>query len=97
MFSVAGYDIMAAIFHVIQATGGDVDGPKAVAALAGWKDDSPRGPIEIDPKTRDIIQNIYIMQVVDDKGRIGMKVLDTVPAVKDPCKELQIGHCKEGS
>ena len=40
-----------------------------MTVLAGWKHDSPRGPIEIDPKTRDIIQNIYIMQVAVENGR----------------------------
>jgi hypothetical protein len=32
----------------------------AMATLEGMKFESPRGPIQIDPQTRDIIENIYI-------------------------------------
>jgi len=57
--SVGGWDGMAAIFDVIKATKGDVDGDKALSLLKGWKNpDSPRGPIMIDPQTRDIVENV---------------------------------------
>src|SRR5262249_19178251 len=57
-FMVQGYDAMAAVFHVIKTLDGKIDGEKAVAALKGWKFASPRGPISVDPETRDVIQNI---------------------------------------
>ena len=90
---VQGYDGMAAIFHVIKTTDGDVTPEKAMAALKGWKFDSPRGPIMIDPATRDVVMNEYINEVVVMGGRLGTKTLVTVPNVKDPCKELKVGPC----
>jgi branched-chain amino acid transport system substrate-binding protein len=92
-FTVHGYDAMAAVFHVVKTLNGKIDADKAVAALKGWKHNSPRGPIWIDPATRDIVQNIYVQKVVKRDGRYAMDVLDTIPAVKDPCKELAVGPC----
>ncbi|MFI4988251.1 MAG: ABC transporter substrate-binding protein [Alphaproteobacteria bacterium] len=92
-FTVQGYDAMAAIFHVVKTLDGKIDGDKAVAALLGWKHESPRGPIMIDPETRDIMQNIYVQKVVKDGDRLAIKVIDTIPAVKDPCKALAVGPC----
>lgn len=92
-FVVQGYDAMAAVFHVIKTLDGKIDADKAVEALKGWKHASPRGPISIDPATRDIVQNIYVQKVVKAGDRIGIEVLDTIPNVKDPCKELGVGRC----
>ena len=89
----AGYDGMAAIFHAIKATKGDVKPAKVMAALEGWKFQAPRGPIEIDPQTRDIVMNEYISEVVLKDGHLGIKTLDTVPGVKDPCKAMKLGPC----
>ncbi len=62
--AVGGWDGMAAIFAAIKAQGGKIDPDKTMKLLAGWKNpDSPRGPIEIDAETRDIVQNIYIRKV----------------------------------
>ena len=69
--AVAGYDGMAAIVAAIKATGGKLDGDKAVAALKGWKFASPRGPIQIDPATRDIIMNEYLSQAAFQNGTRG--------------------------
>lgn len=92
--AVGGYDGMAAIFHIIKNVKGKITGPKAMAALKGWKFDSPRGPIMVDPVTRDIVQNEYVFEVVKVGNRLGTKTLQTFPAVKDQCKELKIGRCK---
>jgi branched-chain amino acid transport system substrate-binding protein len=92
-FSVQGYDAMAAVIHVVRTLNGKIDPEKAVAALKGWKHSSPRGPIEIDPETRDIVQNVYIQEIVKANGRLAMKVLDTLPAVKDPCKAEHAPAC----
>ena len=54
-----------------------------------WKtDDSPRGPISIDPATRDIVQNIYMRKVEMKDGKLANVEFDTIPNVKDPWKEL---------
>src|SRR5712691_8028925 len=62
--AVGGYDGMAALVHAIQATKGKVDSDAAPASLKGWKYNSPRGPISIDPDTRDIVMNEYLSEVV---------------------------------
>src|SRR3954452_17719258 len=59
MFSCAGWDGMAAIYDLVKATKGKFTGDEAMAFLKNWKNpDSPRGPIAMDPETRDIIQNV---------------------------------------
>src|SRR5262249_29130768 len=58
--SAGGWDGSAALFDVIKQTKGKFDGDQAMAILKGWKHESPRGPIMIDPDTRDIIQNVYM-------------------------------------
>ena len=92
--AVGAYDGMAAIVHAIQATKGKMNGDAAVKSLLGWKYDSPRGPIMIDPQTRDIVMNEYLSEVYKGKdGKLHQKVLATIEHVKDKCKELKIGPC----
>ncbi len=87
--SVAGWDGMAAIYAVIKQTGGRFDGNQAMAILRGWKDpDSPRGPIMIDPETRDIVQNVYIRRTEKVDGHLANVEFATIEQVKDPWKEL---------
>jgi branched-chain amino acid transport system substrate-binding protein len=93
--AVGGWDGMAAIAHVVKTLHGKIDADKAIKALEGWKFDSPRGPIMIDPKTRDIVQDEHLQKVVKKNGRLAVEVVDTVPAVKDPCKELKVGKCAQ--
>jgi branched-chain amino acid transport system substrate-binding protein len=98
--SAAGWDTMAAVFHVLNALhGSDLDdGAKIVDTLKGWKHDGPRGPIQIDPETRDVIQNEHAVEVIKKPdGRLGVKVLETIPQVKDECKILKVGRCGTGS
>jgi branched-chain amino acid transport system substrate-binding protein len=88
-FSVDGWDGMAAIFDLIKETKGKFSGDEAIAFLSHWKNpDSPRGPIEIDPNTRDIVQNIYIREVKKVDGKLANVEIATIPMVKDPWKEL---------
>jgi branched-chain amino acid transport system substrate-binding protein len=93
--AVQGYDGMAAIAHVVTAEKGKIDPDKTIAALKGWKFNSPRGPISIDPNTRDIVMNEYLSEVVKKDGRLVQKHLGTMQAVKDMCKELKEGRCKQ--
>ena len=87
--AVGGWDSMAAIFSVIKATNGKVDGDKAMAVLRGWKNpDSPRGEIMIDPDTRDIVQHVYIRRVEKAGDRLVNTEIETLPMIKDPWKEL---------
>ena len=91
--AVAGWDGMAAIAHVVKTLNGKIDPDKALKALEGWKFESPRGPIMIDPQTRDIVQNEHVEEVEEKGDRLHVKVLETIPQVKDPCKEFKVGKC----
>jgi len=87
-FGVQGYDGMAAIYHAVDATGGKIDADSFVKAMKGWKYDSPRGPMMIDPETRDVIHNEYIRRVEMKDGKLANVEFDTIPMVKDPWKAL---------
>jgi branched-chain amino acid transport system substrate-binding protein len=87
--SVNGWDGMAAIFGLEKATKGKFTADEAMDFFRNWKDpDSPRGPIMIDPATRDIIQNVYIRRLEKVDGKLANVEIATVPMVKDPWKEL---------
>ena len=92
---VQGYDGMAAIAHVVTTLKGKIDPDAAINALRGWKYDSPRGPISIDPRTRDIVMNEYLSEIVKKDGRLYQKNIGVITAVKDMCKELGEGRCKQ--
>ncbi len=84
--AVAGFDGMAAIYDVAQKLGGKIDGDKAMEVLKGWKRQSPRGPISIDPETRDIVQTVYVRRV-EKRGDHWYNVeFEQFPEVKDPGK-----------
>ena len=84
--SVGGYDGMHLIYEALKKTGGKADGDSLIAAMKGMKWESPRGPISIDPETRDIIQNIYIRKVEKKNNSLWNVEFATVEAVKDPVK-----------
>jgi branched-chain amino acid transport system substrate-binding protein len=93
--AVGGYDGMALIVHVVQQLKGKIDGDKAIEAAKSFKFNSPRGPISIDPDTRDIVMNEYLSEVYKDKdGKLRQKVIATIPGVKDACKAQKIPPCK---
>jgi branched-chain amino acid transport system substrate-binding protein len=84
--AVSGYDGMAAIYEVVRKLNGNIDGERAIEVLKGWKRQSPRGPIMIDPETRDIVQTVYIRRVEKIDGHLYNVEFDQFPAVKDPGK-----------
>jgi branched-chain amino acid transport system substrate-binding protein len=84
--SVGGYDGMHLIYEALKKTGGKTDGDGLIAAMKGMAWESPRGPISIDPETREIIQNIYIRKVEKIGGELYNTEIATVEAVKDPTK-----------
>jgi branched-chain amino acid transport system substrate-binding protein len=87
--SVAAWDAMNAMFGVIKQTKGRFSGDQALDILRHWKNpDSPRGPIAIDPETRDIVQNIYLRRVERQGSRLENVEFETVPQMKDPWKVL---------
>lgn len=77
----SGYDIMSAIDRAVAAQRGPLDLETTLATLKGLKLDSPRGPIQIDPKTRELIQNIYIRRVQKVNGILASVEFETIPQI----------------
>jgi branched-chain amino acid transport system substrate-binding protein len=84
--SVGGYDGMHLIYEALKKTNGNSDGEALLAAMKGMAWESPRGPISIDPQTRDIVQNIYVRKVEKVNGQLYNTEFATYEAVKDPMK-----------
>jgi branched-chain amino acid transport system substrate-binding protein len=86
--SVGGYDAMHVIYEALKKTAGSVDGDALVSAMKGMRWESPRGPISIDPDTRDIVQNVYMRKVEMVDGELQNIEFATFEDVKDPIRSL---------
>ncbi|OOG49987.1 ABC transporter substrate-binding protein [Polaromonas sp. C04] len=84
--SVGGYDGMYLIDAALKKTGGNADAAKFIDAAKGLKWVSPRGPVMIDPATRDIVQTLYIRKVEKVDGKLQNVEFDKIPDFKDPGK-----------
>jgi branched-chain amino acid transport system substrate-binding protein len=86
-FSIGGWDGMHLIYESLKKTGGKADAESLIAAAKGMKWESPRGPVAIDPETRDIVQTVYIRRVEKVGGQLLNVEIDKIENVKDPVKE----------
>src|SRR5438270_7340719 len=86
-FSIGGYDGMHAIYETLKKTEGNTDGEAMIAAAKGLKWQSPRGPMSIDPQTRDVVQDVYIRRVQKVGDEYVNVPFDKISAVKDPAGE----------
>ncbi|HKW37228.1 MAG TPA: ABC transporter substrate-binding protein [Burkholderiales bacterium] len=86
-FSIGGWDGMHVIYESLKKTGGNADGDALVGAAKGMKWESPRGPVSIDPNTRDIVQTVYIRRLEKIGGKLLNVEIDKIENVKDPVKE----------
>jgi branched-chain amino acid transport system substrate-binding protein len=86
IYSVGGWDGMHLIYEALKKTSGNTDGERLIAAAKGMAWESPRGPISIDPQTRDIVQTVYIRRVEKVGGETRNVEFDKVENVKDPHK-----------
>jgi branched-chain amino acid transport system substrate-binding protein len=85
--AVGGYDGMAAIAAVVRRLGpGKIDGDRAIEAFKGLELESPRGPIRIDPETRDVVQTVYVRKIERQAGELYNVEFEEFPAQKDPGK-----------
>jgi branched-chain amino acid transport system substrate-binding protein len=82
--SVGGYDGMYLIYEALKKTGGDADGDKLLEAMKSLKWTSPRGPVSIDPATREMIQTVYFRRSEMVNGQIYNIEFDKVENFKDP-------------
>ena len=83
-FSIGGYDGMHAIYETLKKTKGNTDGETLIAAAKGLRWESPRGPMSIDPETRDVVQTVYIRRVQKVGNELVNVPFDRVLEVKDP-------------
>jgi branched-chain amino acid transport system substrate-binding protein len=86
MFSAGAYDGMHVIYEALKKTGGKTDGVALIGAAKGMAWESPRGPMSIDPDTRDVVQTVYIRRVEKVAGALVNVEFDRVEKVKDPFK-----------
>jgi branched-chain amino acid transport system substrate-binding protein len=89
IFSIGGYDGMHLIYETLRKTGGKTDADSLIAAAKGMSWESPRGPMSIDPETRDVVQTVYIRRVEKVGGELRNVEFDKVPNVKDPAKAMK--------
>jgi branched-chain amino acid transport system substrate-binding protein len=87
IYSIGGYDGMHLIYEALKKTNGNTDGDALIAAAKGMNWESPRGPMGIDPETRDVIQTVYFRKVEKVGNDIVNVEFDKVENVKDPVKE----------
>ena len=87
--AVSAYDGMNLIYESLKKAGGKTDGDSLIAAAKGLAWESPRGPVSIDPETRDIVQNIYIRKVEKKNGELYNVEFATFPNIKDPIKAAE--------
>lgn len=81
---VATWDALTAIYRIIELQKGNIDPDKTMALMKGMHFESPRGPIMIDPDTRDIVQNVYLRRTLKRDGKIVNVEFATIPMVRDP-------------
>jgi branched-chain amino acid transport system substrate-binding protein len=86
---LAAYDGMRVIQKMAETVSGAPDGQKMIAAVKGMKWDSPRGPVSIDPDTREMVQNVYMREVTKENGQLINKVIHTFENQKEPWHETQ--------
>lgn len=83
--SVAAWDAMTALYGMVKAQNGNLEPEKTMQMIKAFRnDDSPRGPMMINPETRDIVQNQYLRRYVKVDGFYQSREFETIPMVKDP-------------
>ena len=94
-FTIQGYDAAKALMAAIDS--GASDRESIAKALRGLKFDSPRGPVEIDAATNNIVHDVYIYETVKEGDGLTQKILGTIEAVRDEphgCRARLTDHDK---
>ena len=87
-FAVGAYDGMHLIYAALKKTKGNTSAAALIKAAKGMKWQSPRGPMMIDPKTRDVVQTVYVRKVEKKDGKLVNVVIAKIPNVKDPTAQV---------
>jgi branched-chain amino acid transport system substrate-binding protein len=86
IYSIGGWDGIHLIYETLKKTGGKTDGDSLIAAAKGMKWESPRGPIMIDPETRDAVQTVYIRRVEKAGAETVNVEFDKIENARDPSR-----------
>jgi branched-chain amino acid transport system substrate-binding protein len=89
LMAMQSHDGMHMIYEALKKTGGSTNGAELVNAMKGMSWISPRGPVMVDPETREMIQNIYVRKVERVDGELYNVEFKTIANVKDPSKIKQ--------
>jgi branched-chain amino acid transport system substrate-binding protein len=84
---VATYDGMEMIYRVVDKLGPRAKPEDVMQMLSSMSFPSPRGRLVIDPKERDVVNDVDIRRVEERGGRVTNYAFDKIHAVKDPWKE----------
>ena len=84
LFSIGGYDGMHLIYEALKKTNGNTSGDALVEAAKGMSWTSPRGPMSIDPETRDVVETVYIREVQKVGNMLQNVIIEEIKDVKDP-------------
>jgi branched-chain amino acid transport system substrate-binding protein len=85
VYSMRGFDAARVIVEAVNKLGGDTsDKAKVIAAFEGVKFASPRGAFEFDPVTHNVIQDVYLREVVLTGTGDHNKVINNLGRIKDP-------------
>jgi branched-chain amino acid transport system substrate-binding protein len=86
LMAAQAYDGMHLIYEALKKTNGLTDGDALIAAMKGMSWISPRGPMSIDPATREVVQNIYLRRVERVSGELYNIEFETIHNFRDPSK-----------
>jgi branched-chain amino acid transport system substrate-binding protein len=80
-FAVQGYDAAHLIAEAIKAAGSDKEAFKKGLSKVSFR--GPRGPLQIDSATNNVVQNIYVFKNTFKDGKVVQTVISTAENVKD--------------
>lgn len=84
-YSAQGYDTGKLVVAALKSIGGKITDKKAfVNALHSAKIEGTRGSIKIDPKTNNIIQDIYVFKAEKVDGKMQLSIIERFADVQDP-------------
>src|SRR5215470_17814568 len=85
VYSMRGFDCARVIVEAVNKLGGDTsDRKKMIDAFEAVKFQSPRGSFEFDPVTHNVIQDVYLREVVLTATGDHNRVINNLGRIKDP-------------
>ena len=77
--AVQAFDGLTAFDKAIAAQKGPIDAQKTIDGIRGLSFESPRGPLVIDSKTREVHENMYIRRTTLINGKFANPEIAAIP------------------